>query len=307
MSMSLIGTSRVGYWKSPNNMMSLDIFQSWWAMEFRRPDGYEWSIEERFEKIANAGYRGVGFDAGLAHIPYEGLSEYVKHCEHFDLDVLINAFPRNEEDVAAAIAQARMFNGRCRFISIIGRVVPWNVDAVASVTRKWLKQGEQAQVPIFVEGHRNCMTNDLLFTLQLMDAVPELMMTADLSHFMVNQEWVFLPLEDHQQALISRFLERCESFQGRIASPEQIQIQPEFEQHQKWVSLFHDWWTEGLASWRRRHADTDDRCVFMCELGPPPYAITGADGYELTSRWDEALQMKATVEQIWGRLENSNH
>jgi hypothetical protein len=288
-------------------MQSLDIFQSWWAMDFRRPDGYEWSIEERFEMIAKAGYQGVGFDAGLAHIPYEGLSEYVKYCEQYNLDVLINAFPRNDGDIASAINQAKMFKGRCRFISVIGRVVPWHVGEVAEVTHQWLKQGEQAGVPIFVEGHRNCMTNDLLFTLQLMDAIPELMMTADLSHFMVNQEWVFLPLEDHQQGLISRYLERCESFQGRIASPEQIQIQHNFPQHEKWVSLFHNWWAEGLASWRKRHEGTDDRCVFMCELGPPPYAITGADGYELTSRWDEALQMKKTVEDIWEQQKNSNN
>lgn len=287
-------------------MLSLDVFQSWWAMEFRRPDGFEWSIEERFEKIANAGYRGVCFDAGLAHIPYDSLSKYVKYCENYDLDVLINAFPRNKEDVASAIVQAKMFNGRCRFISIIGRVVPWSVDEVARVTRQWLKQGEEAQVPIYVEGHRNCMTNDLLFTLLLMEAVPELKMTADLSHFMVNQEWVTLPLEDHEQTLISRFLERSECFQGRIASPEQVQIQPGFPQHEKWMNLFHDWWTEGLTSWRRRHAGADDRCVFLCELGPPPYAITGADGYELTSRWDEALQIKATVERIWSGLENSS-
>jgi hypothetical protein len=160
---------------------------------------------------------------------------------------LINAFPCNEYDVASAITQAKMFNGRCRFISIIGRLVPWKVDEVAEVTRQWLKQGEQAEVPIFVEGHRNCMTNDLLFTLQLMDSIPDLMMTANLSHFIVNQEWVFLPLEDHQQALISRYMVRCESFQGRMASPEQIQIQPDFPQHEKWVSLFQNWWTEGLA------------------------------------------------------------
>jgi hypothetical protein len=226
-------------------MLSLDIFQSWWAMEFRRPDGFEWSIEERFEKITNADYQGVCFEAGLAHIPYDSLSQY-------DLDIVINAFPRNAEDVA-------------------------------KVTQQWLKQGKEAQIPIYVEGHRNCMTNDLLFTLQLMDAVPELKMTADLSHFMVNQEWVTLPLEDHEQALISRFLDRSESFQGRIASPEQVQIQLGFPQHEKWVNLFLNWWVEGLANWRRRHVGTNDRCVFLCELSPSPYVIKGADGYELTS------------------------
>jgi hypothetical protein len=126
-------------------MLSLDIFQSWWAMRFRRPDGFEWSIEERFEKITNADYQGVCFDTGLAHIPYDSLSQYVKYCEQYDLDIVINTFPRNEENVASVINQAKMFNGRCRFISIIGRVVP---------RTKYLKQGKEAYVPIYVECNR---------------------------------------------------------------------------------------------------------------------------------------------------------
>ena len=189
-------------------MNSLDVFQSWWAMELRRPDGYELSIEERYKKIADAGYAGVGFDAGLPHNPYSGLSQHVDYCEHYNLDIVINAFPRNHEDLKAAIEQAKMFRGRCRFISIIGRIIPWDVSEVAETTHLWLEQGNKADLPIYVEGHRNCMTNDLLFTLQLMEAIPNLMMTADLSHFLVNQEWVSLPLEDHQQELISRFLRR---------------------------------------------------------------------------------------------------
>ena len=228
----------------------LDVFQSLWAMELRRPDGFELTVEEQFQKIANAGFAGVGFDAGLPEDPYETLSEYVDLCNVFDLDVLINAFPRTQDDLAAAIQQAGKFGDRCRFISIIGRVVPWDVNEVADVTRGWLQQGEKAGIPIYVEGHRACMTNDLLFTLQLMDAVPDLMMTADLSHFMVNQEWVYLPLEDEEQALVSRYLQRSESFQGRVASAEQIQIQPEFPQHEKWFELFKSWWAEGFALWK---------------------------------------------------------
>lgn len=282
-------------------MTSLDVFQSWWAMEYRRPDGVELDTETRFRMIAEAGFSGVGFDAGLPHRPYSELESYVPFCDEYDLDVLINAFPATAKDLDAAIAQAEMFKGRCRFISIIGRVTPWHVDEVAQVTRGWLEQGARAGVPVYVEGHRNCMTNDLLFTLQLMDAVPELRMTADLSHFMVNQEWVFLPLSSEDQGLITRYLERSETFQGRIASPEQVQIQPAFAQHAKWVELFESWWLEGFARWQRRHDGSDNRCVFMCELGPPPYAITGADGLELSDRWKEAIVMKQRAEKLWSQ------
>ncbi len=59
---------------------------------------------------------------------------------------------------------------------------------------------------------------------------------------------------------------------SRAAS--RVQISPGFPQHQGWVSLFMDWWDYGIRSWRRR-AGPDATLTFLCELGPPPYAITG--------------------------------
>ena len=39
--------------------------------------------------------------------------------------------------------------------------------------------------------------------------------------------------------------------------------------------------------------------TFLVELGPPPYAITGADGYELSDRWEEAQVMLRQVRALW--------
>ena len=39
--------------------------------------------------------------------------------------------------------------------------------------------------------------------------------------------------------------------------------------------------------------------TFLCELGPPEYAMTGADGYELSDRWEESLVMKKQVRALW--------
>jgi hypothetical protein len=39
--------------------------------------------------------------------------------------------------------------------------------------------------------------------------------------------------------------------------------------------------------------------TFLCELGPPPYAITGSDGRELSDRWQDALVMKDMVRSLW--------
>jgi hypothetical protein len=62
------------------------------------------------------------------------------------------------------------------------------------------------------------------------------------------------------------------------------------------VRLFREWWTYGLAAFARRQPD--QAAIFICELGPPDYAITGADGCELSDRWLEALALRDWV----GRL-----
>jgi hypothetical protein len=43
--------------------------------------------------------------------------------------------------------------------------------------------------------------------------------------------------------------------------------------------------------------------TFLCELGPREYAMTGADGYELSDRWEEAQLMMRLVRDLWARLE----
>ena len=48
-------------------------------------------------------------------------------------------------------------------------------------------------------------------------------------------------------------------------------------------------------------AGEDDVMTFVVELGPPTYAIQGADGRELSDRWEEAVRMKDRVRAIWER------
>ena len=59
-----------------------------------------------------------------------------------------------------------------------------------------------------------------------------------------------------------------------------------------------DWWRRGFVQWRKK-AGPDETFTFLCELGPPEYAMTGADGYELSDRWQESLLMKDQVRALW--------
>ncbi len=149
------------------------------------------------------------------------------------------------------------------------------------------------------ETHRDCTLNDLYYTLQLIEQVPEMRLCADLSHYVIDRE-MRLPLSARDAEFMHRILRRSDCFQGRIANREQIQVQIGFPQHRDWVGQFRAWWEEGIGMWRQRSAD-DATLVFLCELGPPPYAMTDARQQELSDRWEEALTIRSWVEEIWRR------
>ena len=276
-------------------MRRLRVFQSLWAMRPHDQSGERLPLDRVAGMAAEAGYHGLAIDLGAADV--ETARAIRPHLEREGLTPLIVAFPRSVAGLRETLAMARDFGAP--FVDVVGQVFPLSVEGAIPVIRRWIEMGEEAGVPLHFETHRNCVTNDLFATLQLLDAVPEMRLGADLSHYVVDREFK-LPLAAWERALISRCLARADSFQGRVASRQQIQLQIDFPQHAPWVALFESFWAEGFASWRARNAAGD--MIFLCELGPPEYAMTGPDGRELSNRWEEALALKATAERLWADL-----
>jgi hypothetical protein len=279
-------------------MQKLDVYQSLWAMELRRPDGKERSLEESFEMVHAAGFDGMAIDLGASDVATALKARPL--FEKYGLGCLLIAFPRTIEALRPVLEMAKDF--RAPFVNVIGQVMPISVEGMIPVIRRWIDMAEEVGVPVQFETHRNCITNDLFTTLQLIDAIPEMVLAADLSHYVVDREFVY-PISEENHELIRRILRRSNSFQGRVASREQVQVQIDFPQHRKWLDLFLAWWEEGFRLWRTRSAKAA-RLNFLCELGPREYAITGPDVYELSDRWQEALTIRDHVRAIWDRLES---
>lgn len=247
------------------------------------------------EMVAGAGFDGMAIDLGASDV---ATAHAVRpHMQAHDLTPLIVAFPKTIENLNDTLHMAADFGAP--FVDVIGQVMPIALDDMIPVIETWMDMSARIGVPIQFETHRNCITNDLYTTLQLIDRIPQMRICADLSHYVVDREFWY-PLSDHDMGLISRILARSDSFQGRVASRQQIQLQLDFPQHQKWVDLFKTWWREGLASWRDRNPTGD--CIFVCELGPPEYAMTDANGVEMSNRWEEAQMIKRWVQDIWDDL-----
>lgn len=277
-------------------MRKLEIYTSLWAMQPHDQTGVKLPYEQVVEMVAAAGYHGMAIDLGAGDVAQA--HEVQPLMEKAGLTPLIVAFPKTVESLRDTLKMARDFGSP--FVDVIGQVTPLTVEGMIPVIRQWMEMADQEGVPIQFETHRNCITNDLYTTLTLLDAIPEMRLCADLSHFVVDREF-WHPISDRDLGLISRILQRSDSFQGRVASRQQIQLQLDFPQHAKWVAQFHDWWREGLASWRVRN--DSGTCLFLCELGPPEYAMTGPDGREMSNRWQEALTIKGWIEGFWAELE----
>ena len=279
--------------------MTLQFFQSLWATELRRPGVPERPVPERFDRVRDAGFDGMAIDLGAMDLA--AARAVVPDFARTGLRGLLTAFPRSVEELRPALHLAKDIGSP--FVVVVGQVMPLAVDDMAEVIRAWLDIAAHEGVPLQFETHRNCITNDLFATLLLLDLVPEMRLSADLSHYVVDRE-MMQPITPEYQDYVTRILERSDSFQGRIGNRCQVQIPLHFAQHQVWVETFRHWWRQGFASWRRR-AGPDQDCIFLCELGPRDYAITDAQGEELSDRWDEALLLKRWAAEDWQAADRS--
>ena len=265
-------------------------------MEQRHPQKKEPTLEENFKKAKLAGFDGICIDLSEREIKD---FEYSKELfDEFEMSCMINAFPNSEQEMDSFLRMGKLFDASC--INIISGITPLNPKNALPIIRQWIEEAEIADIKILFETHRDSLLNDLFFTIQLMDLVPEMRLCADLSHFVIDRE-LRLPLPDRDQEYINTVLKRSDCFQGRVANREQIQIQLDFPQHKEWVDQFKKWWRYGLLDWRTRN-NQDAELIFLCELGPPPYAMTDKNQEELSDRWDEALLIKSWIETIWKEL-----
>ena len=272
------------------------VYQSLWAMERRRPDGLEWTLDEKLQMIHRAGFDG----AGVRFADRAYAREVTDFLKSHGMTWQAQAYPQTLDDLKPIIDHVLEFGAD--HLNVQPDVRPYTVQECIPLLEGWRRMAHDAGIPMQIETHRNRMTTDLFFTLHILDALPDLRLTGDLSHYVVGREFWY-PVSDEDHALMHRIIDNCWGFHGRVASREQIQLQISFPHHQHWVEVFMGWWERGFRQWKRK-AGSNETLTFLCELGPPEYAMTGADGYELSDRWQEALMMKDMVRDLWQRVAN---
>ncbi|MEQ8205335.1 MAG: hypothetical protein RIA65_04100, partial [Woeseia sp.] len=191
-------------------MQTLDVYQSLWAMEQRHPRKPEPSAEENFARIAEAGYTGVCLDPSVPEIPET--RALLPLLQKYGLNCMLNVFPHSVAELRPLLELADEMNAE--LVNIIGGVMPVAVEEAVPVAEAWLRTSDDFSFPVLFETHRDSLLNDLFYTLQLIERVPDMRLCADLSHFVVNRE-MRLPLRDEDRAYMSTILNRSDCFQGR--------------------------------------------------------------------------------------------
>lgn len=156
-------------------MQKLLTFQSLWAMERRHTDGHERSLDENIEAIS-----GAGFDGFSAHYPSRHdvvrLNEAIRGS---GLKVEGVCFPHSVEELRLPLELAAEFP--VSHINLQPDIRLRRIEGCLPLLDGWMRLAEDAGIPVFIETHRDRMTTDLFFTLDLLDYRPDLPLMADLS------------------------------------------------------------------------------------------------------------------------------
>ena len=274
--------------------MKFQVYQSYWGMSSLPLGGEEWSMEEKLAKIAEANFDGVEW-LMEEHAHREAM---VPLCDKYNLKRSNIVFPWTPEEFKDDIQAAK--DGGASHINLQPMPMPRLVAHGVSYIVRLMDMAAAAGYELFIETHRDRMTTDMYFTLDLIEAVPDMVLCGDLSHFLVGREFAGPPLSEKNQAYMEQIIGRCGAFHGRVASREQVQVPINFPHNKVWLDLYASWWEYGFKQFKAR-AGADDVMTFVVELGPPTYAMQGADGQELSDRWEEAIQIKDLVRDIWER------
>lgn len=280
----------------------MEVHQSWWAMRGIGDKHGEWPVEKKVEKIAEAGFRGI-----LGRLPAPEEAElWRKLLDRYGLRFGIEAFPADPEDFSEFLRQANEFgvsyvNAQVKDAFVVG-------DQAIARLQGIITAGAKASVPVFVETHRGRITQDLLRTIEYVQALPDLRLTIDLSHYVLAGEMLYP--DDRAEACFQILLERTSCIHGRISNGQQIQVDIGPKGEHPMTSRYLEWWKQGMMNWRKE-ARPGDILPFVCELGPLPYAI-GRKGYleatqeEISDRWEQSLLVKRLAEETWKSMEGGS-
>lgn len=249
----------------------------------------EWTLAEKFERV-----KAAGFEAVECWLSDADEREHREALDAAGLRLVLGHRPFTLDDVRATVDRAVRLGADFVFAQPADAF--WPAAEVAALCRDGRNLANDKGIALFVETHRNNFTENLPQTLKLIELVPEVRFTADLSHFVVVGEFYGWSDERAVDRMMP-VLERTSHMHGRISNGEAVQVDVGAGSGDT-AQFFVQLWSTAMRHWIAG-AQPGDVFPFASELGPPRYAITTPDGREFSDRWEQSLVMKRLAEQAW--------
>ncbi|MCW3096638.1 MAG: xylose isomerase protein [Chthonomonadaceae bacterium] len=268
----------------------LRIQHSLWSLiklPFNAPG--EWTLAEKMQRV-----KAHGFEAVECWLSDNDEAEHRTALDREGLRLILGHRPFRIEDVQATVERAKRLRADFIFAQPADAFTP--VEEVAALVQEGRRIANAEGLAFFVEIHRNNFTENLPQIKQLIERVPDIRFTADLSHLVVCGE--FYGWEDERAVdRLMPVLERTSHMHGRISNGEAVQVDVG-DGSNATAQFFVRLWATAMTHWLQG-AGPGDVLPFASELGPPRYAITTPDGKEISDRWEQSLVMKRLAEQAW--------
>jgi hypothetical protein len=271
----------------------LRLSHSLWGLSRLPLDGKEWSLSEKCRRVKEA-----GFEALECWLTDENEREVRDALEAADLRLALGHHPFTLEDTRKTVERARRLDADYIFGQPADAFTP--DEQAFALVRDGRKLASDAGVPYFIESHRNTITETLPATYRLIEGVPDVRFTADLSHYFVVGEFYGWP-EERLPERLGPILERTSSIHGRVSNGEAVQVDVG-DGSGRAAQTAKEMWRLAMVAFLR-DARPGDVMPFTPELGPPSYAITLPDGREFSDRWEQSLVLTRLAQEAWAEAQ----
>jgi len=271
----------------------LQLVQNLWGLRAYPSTAEEWSEEKKLALIKAAGFDA--FDVWVGGASEAELTRWKALSEAHGLAVGVEFGPARLEDVDAGIAAAKRLGSVYLDAHVASYFTP-EAEAL-ELLRGLVERCRRADMPLVIQTHRGRVTQDLVRTVAYAGAIPELRFDLDFSHYLVAGEHTGA-LPAPAEAALGVLMERATMLDGRVSNGEQVQVDLLNPVHREHLDRVAALWKRVMVGWLRG-ARRGDVFPFRVELGPPGYAILGADGREISDRWAQQKAMRDLAERLW--------
>ncbi|OJI84614.1 hypothetical protein ASPTUDRAFT_56507 [Aspergillus tubingensis CBS 134.48] len=271
-------------------MVVISRFRSLWGID-PGPEQSEW--RKKLVEFKAHGYAGIEID--FAFMTPEELQLLRKNCDEVGLEIsilLFSAWPKYVGPRPRGLtpdAHLEFYRGQLRLATILKPVVInaqsgadyWNFDESVYFYQKALQVEKEEGFEGIVchETHRNRSLFNPYSADYILQRVPELRITADISHWVVVCERL-LDQGEEDREILDRIIPRVGHIHARMGTKQSSQcpepLNPAFAPERQ---FFEEVWLRIVKS--RQQKDPNCRITWVPEYGPFPYHPIGtAHTYE---------------------------